>query len=331
MNHRDKFLISKAWGFGFFADVFVTLTHLMIAELTNRKSIVHWGSNSLYHSLGITETFSSFFQGHTLSSIDAIPNAGETSYFPGKWHRGNIGEDNVMKWQGAGSRLHGRDYLNRIEDVVVCDFYTSIIEILEYLPADSPYFGQEITLSYRQLIERYLNPTEAITERARKLYRDEIGNRPVIAVHFRGTDKAKEIQNTSVEEILRVYIDTIDKISTASGVRDIFLLTDDSAALDILKRRYPGRIIHTDCSRLTGNEGIHYMEPGWQRGLEALIDALIAIKCPIFIGNGLSNMSCYIDAAKDWQGQSILLGGNMLQLKNSFIYRVASPDFPNQM
>ncbi|MFH1020476.1 MAG: hypothetical protein V1782_07685, partial [Pseudomonadota bacterium] len=47
-NKNEKFLLIKAWGFGFWSDVSQILGQLLLAELTNRTPIIHWGSNSLF-------------------------------------------------------------------------------------------------------------------------------------------------------------------------------------------------------------------------------------------------------------------------------------------
>ena len=45
---EQRFLLIKAWGFGFWSDVLHVLGGLMLAELTRRQPVVFWGSNSLY-------------------------------------------------------------------------------------------------------------------------------------------------------------------------------------------------------------------------------------------------------------------------------------------
>ncbi len=47
-GENNSFLLIKAWGFGMFADVDHVLGQLLIAEMTGRTPVVHWGTNSLY-------------------------------------------------------------------------------------------------------------------------------------------------------------------------------------------------------------------------------------------------------------------------------------------
>ena len=47
-NDKSKYLLIKAWGFGFFSDVNHIIGQLLIAELTGRIPIVYWGKNSLF-------------------------------------------------------------------------------------------------------------------------------------------------------------------------------------------------------------------------------------------------------------------------------------------
>ena len=43
VNNKSKYLLIKAWGYGFFSDVNHILGQLLIAEMTERIPIVYWG------------------------------------------------------------------------------------------------------------------------------------------------------------------------------------------------------------------------------------------------------------------------------------------------
>ena len=100
----------------------------------------------------------------------------------------------------------------------------------------------------------------------------------------------------------------------------IYLMTDDENFLDEFKKEFGDLVIYTDSRRTRGKQGIHIDYPGIQTGMEVLVDALLAARCDSFIGNGLSNPTCFVHCSKDWAGKSALLGGNMLEVKNETLF-----------
>ncbi|MBI1194259.1 MAG: hypothetical protein GC138_00230 [Gammaproteobacteria bacterium] len=329
MKKNEKYLISKAWGYGFFSDVMVSLGHLLLAELTGRTPIVYWGENSLFRAATTENAFNEYFL--PVSDADLVTaSRPELSFFPPKWDRQNLNKENYGKWKGPYARMHGRDFLDREEDVVVCDFYTAIAELTDWLPAGSPYLVKDLTQGYHRLITRYIKPRPEIDAQAAALHNDLVGKTPALAVHFRGTDKAGEITNISVEQLLEHYLSATRQILGKGIYKRVYLMTDDARALAAFGDAFGDLLVYTDIERLSANVGIHYQDPGIERGTEVLLDALIAMRCEGFIGNGFSNLSCFIHAAKDWQGRSYLLGGNLMNLKNEFIYQVERPGAPNQ-
>ena len=329
MKKDEKYLISKAWGYGFFSDVMVSLGHLLIAELTHRIPMVYWGTNSLFRSPETENAFNVYFLPASTANRADISRP-ECAFFPPKWNYQNIDKENHGKWVGPYSRMHGRDFLNRKEDIVVCDFYTAIAELTHLLPKDSPYAGKDLTQGYHRLITRYINPKPEIVERAVALHEQLVGADAALAVHFRGTDKAGEITNITLEQLLEHYLAATRQVLAKGAYERIYLMTDDTRALDSFRQAFGHRLVYTDIGRLSAGVGIHYQDPGIERGMEVLIDTLIAMRCKAFIGNGFSNLSCFIHAAKDWLGQSFLLGGNLMNLKNEFIYQIDSSGAPNQ-
>ena len=52
-----RYLLSKAWGYGFWSDVSHVLGCLLLSEITDRVPVVHWGANSLYGGSADTDAF----------------------------------------------------------------------------------------------------------------------------------------------------------------------------------------------------------------------------------------------------------------------------------
>ena len=57
----DRFLLIKAWGYGFFSDLDHVLGCLLLAEMTGRTPVTHWGTNSLFRIDSGTDAFRSYF------------------------------------------------------------------------------------------------------------------------------------------------------------------------------------------------------------------------------------------------------------------------------
>jgi len=322
---QPRYLVSKAWGYGFFSDVMVTLGHLLIAELTGRTPVVYWGSNSLFKTEAGGNAFTSFFQPVNDVRLQDLEVPG-LSFFPGKWNYKNLRKEDHQKWEGVDARMHGCQYFDRPEDVVVCDFYTAFPEIASYIPRHSAWVNMEVYGAYYLLINKYLKPLPSIVTASNSARAKLIGDRAALAVHFRGTDQAKEIVNYDMNLLLDAFSKGIDTVLKARHYECIYLMTDDSRALDHFKKEYGPSLVATDTARSSGLDGLHHLNPCMQLGKEVLIDTLIALGCDSFLGSGLSNPSCFIRFAKDWQGNAMLLRENKLARKNEFIYqRVGTP------
>ena len=91
------YLLIKAWGFGFFSDVYHVLGQLLLAELTDRQPIVHWGQNSLFTDRSGQNAFEFFFE--PLSELNVSDLASQDhDYFPRKWNPENLTQENLNKW-----------------------------------------------------------------------------------------------------------------------------------------------------------------------------------------------------------------------------------------
>ncbi len=329
MNNNEKYLISKAWGYGFFSDLMVSLGHLLLAELTQRTPIVYWGQNSLFRSATTQNAFTEYFLPCSDAELVTVCRP-ELTFFPAKWDYQNLEKEDFGKWVGPHARMHGRDFLDHDEDVLVCDFYTAIAELTDQLPPSSPYLKKDLTQGYHRLIARHITPKPEINAQATALHDRLVGNNTALAVHFRGTDKAGEITNITLKQLLEHYLVATKQVLNATHYDRIYLMTDDKRALASFRQAFGDQLVYTDIDRLSENIGVHYQDPGIERGMEVLLDALIAMRCNAFIGNGFSNLSCFIHAARNWRGHSYLLGGNLMNLKNEYIYQIDSSGAPNQ-
>ena len=309
-----RYLVIKAWGFGFWSDVNHVLGALLLAEITGRIPITQWGENSLF-SDGVTEdAFGLYFEPVSESRLAELPLATPRNVFAPKWAAVGLETPEHMKMEGPGSRLSGVHFLERPESIAVADFFFSVAALAPWLPDSHPMHGQRSDAVYRYLVEKYLKPKPHILAAAADLYRKLIGAAPAIAVHMRGSDKLLEADTT---KLLPLYFEHLDRED--AGLR-IFLLTDDARCIAPFKQRYGDRVIVSDVLRTSTDLGVHY-SPDADRvrlGNEVLIDTYAALHCDKFLGNGMSNLSALISVLKPWDANAcVLLGGSILHLSLS--------------
>jgi len=305
-SQATRFLLIKAWGYGFWSDVDHVLAQLLVAEITGRVPIVHWGRNSRYGDGTPANHFDHYFEPLSTHRLESLQKD-DLSYFPGKWNRDNLLDENLNKFSGADSCMAALYSYGRDEAVVVSDFYSRILNILPYLLPEHPDFGQAVDPVYRRLVKQYLHPKKIYLERADQFVRDHLGTKDFLSVHMRGSDKVKEIHD--LEKVNQQYFERIDALSPPEMKRPIFLMTDDLRLLNNFRARYGERVVSSDCTRTSGELGLHDHADadGYRLGEEMLLDTCIALRGAQFIGNGFSNPSAMISHLKDWNHESIVL------------------------
>ena len=159
-----KYLVIKSWGFGFWSDISQVLGALLLAEVTGRIPVVHWGRNSLFGDGSTANAFHNYFEpvsNVALENIVCLPGA---SVFPPKWSQNNLFEEDVNKWQGSYSRVAALYLLARPETVAVCDFFIGVIDVIPWLATDHPLHEKPLVDVYRYLIKKYLRPRQVVVE-----------------------------------------------------------------------------------------------------------------------------------------------------------------------
>src|SRR5207302_10514245 len=111
---------------------------LVLAEITGRRPVVHWGPNSLFTDGTQDNAFDLFFEPVSDLTIDDLTRFAPTDFFPRKWHAGNLRTEDNAKWTGAGAQLDAIYLINRPEKVVVADFYISLANVAPWLPRHHP-------------------------------------------------------------------------------------------------------------------------------------------------------------------------------------------------
>lgn len=314
----NRYLVIKSWGFGFWSDVSQVLGSLLLAEITGRTPVTHWGRNSLFNDGSNRDSFALYFEPVSNVTLPDLARIDGATFFPPKWNRENLADDDVAKWQGKGSRAAALYFLNRPETIAVNDFYVGVINVAPWIPADHPMHGRPLDEIHRYLVEKYLRPRPATLSACDAFFRAHLEGAPFVAVHMRGSDKIREDHDLHA---------TNQAFLTALAAVDptwrIFLLTDDEQLLARFRSIYGDRVITTNCQRTSTQTGVHHLPSvdRVQAGLEVMTDVYLALRADRFIGNGRSNVSAMIAIMKPWKpGDCTLIGRSQLMKRNLFIY-----------
>ena len=111
-----------------------------------------------------------------------------------------------------------------------------------------------------------------------------LGEKKNLGIHYRGSDFKLGFQNHPVVLSVEQYFAFVDE-ALQNGFEQIFLATDDTAAVEAFRERY-GRIVvaYSDVARTEGTTGVHLMnyemeEEKYYRGREVLRDMLTLSQC----------------------------------------------------
>lgn len=321
----ERYLLIKAWGYGFCSDLSQVLGALMLAEMTARTPVVHWGANSLFGGGATHDAFSQFFEPINDTTIDDLSSFDRSEYFPSKWSGKNLRTENCRKWEGRDSRMAGIYFFNKPERVAVCDFFVSVPELMQWLEKDDPYYGEPVEEVYARLAEKYLRPRAAIKSAVEEFSEKHLAEAPFVAAHVRGSDKI--VEQADLNEVNKRYFDTVDGLLSGGDAR-IFLLSDCEAQVLAFQERYGERVVTTDATRTSSDVGVHYEknEDPTRLGVELTQDLYVALKAKSFVGNGGSGPSCMITYLKRWAADDcVLLSPNMHFRRNPFLHFRGSP------
>ena len=295
-NH-PRFLLSKAWGCGFWSDVSHLLGCLLLAEITGRTPVIHWGENSLFGGSAGGETFRRYFMPVNDVTIDQLLGLLDADCFPPKWSRKNLKAENVAKWDGEYSRTAAFDFLRRLEAIVVCDYYIGVVDVMPWIPAAHPLHGKSLPQIFRSLVERYLRPNATVLSRVQAFSRQHLQGAPFVAVHMRGSDKGRE--DPGSEAANHACMAALAEIDRSWR---ILLLTDDDHWFARVKGAFGDRVVTTGAQRTSTTTGLHYdpSADGARLGMEIMTDTYLALRADKFIGNGRSNVAAMIAHLRDW-------------------------------
>lgn len=311
---EERYLLIKSWGYGFWSDGHHVASQLLLAELTHRKPIIWWGSNSLYGDGSDTDCFTRYFLPVGDAILSHIP--AEASIYPSKWMKNNLLKEDINKWYGEGSRLAAQNIFPRNETLVVSDFYSTLDSIIPWIDSESSYYGKDEQEIYSILFQKYFKVSGRLQQKINDFYEKNMSHKNWVAVHVRGTDKRVEhIKLDETNSAIYPYVDLVLKKNPHAG---IFLMTDSTAILDEFKARYGDALLTTNARRSDNENPIHKSRvEGWEIGDEIVMDTFLATRCSFFLGNRESNVSLAIYDLKNWTpGSAFLIGKGSIRAKN---------------
>lgn len=304
----DRFLLIKAWGYGFFSDLDHVLGGLLAAEMTGRTPIIHWGANSLFKLADGTDAFRAYFEPPDARTISDLAGKGY-DFWPPKWNDGNLAEERVGKQVGPHARISALQFLNRPERVVVSDYHTGVQHLWRWLRPGHPMHGRPVEDTIRYVMATHLRPRAEIAAQAADFAAQRFKSTPVIGAHVRGGDKF--VEDPHHEQRIQGIMKSVDFQLARSPRATIYLMTDSIPIIEAYRKRYGQRLAAAECTRTSTRTGLHYMGTKDRRklGEEVLRDALVALKCDMFIGMGSSNVAAAIYHWKPWgPGAANILG-----------------------
>lgn len=294
---EERFILIKAWGYGFWSDVFHVLGALTLADLTGRQPCVLWGPNSLYLPEGQDNAWPLFFNGVGSELMMFLRAAPVEEIFPRKWHAAGPDAPETDKrtppHKGGEGVMAALWLLNRPERVVVSDFHIGVVDLIPWIPEDHRWHGLSLDDIVRDLVERYLLPNWSIRDGVAE-HLASLEGRSTVAVHIRGADKAVEV--SKLAEVNAHYLAVVEQAVSKNYA--VWLMTDSTEVVSDYRGRYGDAIFTLDALRTDSDQGSHYATAKDERqrlGEEVVTDVLVGASCDRFIGNGASNPSSMVD------------------------------------
>jgi protein O-GlcNAc transferase len=333
----DRYLVIKAWGSGFCSELDHTVGGFLLAEMTGRTPVTHWGGDSLYTVDPRRDAFREYFE--PVSSVtleDVIARTTDADFWPPKWNRANLHTDKhtkaapTLKAAECGcSRMAAIQFLHRPERVLVSDYHIAVVSLVPWIRRGHPMHGRDTEAVLRYLFAKYIRPQPDLRARIQAFAAEHFRSRPIIAVHIRGSDKYKEEAHLAQRQAM--YPQAIDRLAqmaqagtgSAAPSCPIFLITDSKPLASEYQKRYGARLILPPAVRTDSQVGVHLMGHP-DRGLlgeEIVRDIYLAAMCDMFVGMGSSNVAATIHHLKRWSpGSEIHLAGIMTHSEDPNMY-----------
>jgi hypothetical protein len=142
-------------------------------------------------------------------------------------------------------------------------------------PADVEAWFAKQCEKARQTVSESITPKPHIRDQVDRFWHQNLGDGFVLGVHIRGTDFHYAPPVSPAE-----YFASIDAWIERQPDLRLFVATDQIQYLDVLRNRYPQRVVSRDCIRSDNEVAPFKMDASpYQKGEDVLLDILTLARC----------------------------------------------------
>jgi len=286
-------LLIREIGAHFWTEVFHVLTAALIAEVTDREPMVHWGARCLFPEADGDDGFDAVL----------VPIGDRRAYdlridpdsvFPASW----AGRSACGAPPAEGPKVHLPALLFRDEETVVSDSWGWPIEIMSWTAVDDSVAPDYVVATLRHLFRTYVIPRPEILQTADRGWAEIGAGGPMLAVHVPAAVGGKGGPINKVQDA--ACQDHIDQLITETPDMRILMLTEIADISSAFRVRYGDRVLSVPALAPAGSAH------------QALVSALLASRCDHFVSNGVSNIAMAVNCMKEWEdGRALLAGPNL--------------------
>lgn len=155
-----------------------------------------------------------------------------------------------------------------------------------FSPAFRRQYCQQVTVAgAHALVTRYIGIRAAITEQVDRFAAQHFGGGPVLAVHFRGTDKRVEAPRVAWDFCRATVANYLD---AHPQTQRLFVASDEQAFVDHMAQAFPDLAVchRDDRFRARGDQAVHMDLAGGDnraKGEDALVNCLLMARCSALI------------------------------------------------
>lgn len=320
-----RYMVSFGRGHGFFSELHNALGYLLVASVTGRQLHVQWGATSLFSEGADDNAFPRLFHLADAPEPGVVEQAALASVFPAGARPGACLDADLATLDPLVKRASAVDLVGTPERVAMGAQYTSVLLARQLLSFGDARLDVPGELLEQAVFAAHVRPAPGLEARADEFVHARLGSGPWLAIHVRGTDKLGE-QGGDLPVVNEVIWRETEARMAAEPALRLYLMTDDAGILARYETRYGNRVVVTDALRGSAvGEAVHLAKhlPRRRVGEDVLVDALVALRAPAFLGNRWSNVACGVRTMKAWApGALTLFGSNDASANfHAYLYR----------
>ena len=138
-----------------------------------------------------------------------------------------------------------------------------------------------------RLLSKYIGVKEPVRRKVSEFFRENLSDRRVLGIHYRGTDKGAEAPPIAYS----AYRNEVSRFLEQNPEFDaLFVSSDEQSFVDRVARDFDGSlpvVYHDDLERSLGDVPVHRSKGGdhHRKGEEAIVNCLLLAECDALIKN----------------------------------------------